>query len=133
MNGSFFSIAVHYRNAPYGSVKKIKHRVKELTGTNPDFRTGSGKKIIEVKPSIEWHKGKAVEWIMESLGYSLGEDEVVPVYVGDDITDEDAFRTLSDDGVGILVGSHHQPSAANYCLEDVSQVYKFIHYLVHGN
>ena len=70
---------------------------------------------------------------MESLGYSLGEDEVVPVYVGDDITDEDAFRTLSDDGVGILVGSHHQPSAANYCLEDVSQVYKFIHYLVHGN
>jgi trehalose-phosphatase len=128
-----FAIAVHYRNAPYGSVKKIKHRVKELTSVNPDFKTGSGKKIIEVKPSIEWHKGKAIEWIIESLGHSLDDHDVVPVYVGDDITDEDAFRTLSDDGIGILVGSHHIPSAANFNLADVSQVSKFIHYLVQGD
>jgi trehalose-phosphatase len=128
-----FAIAIHYRNARHGSVKKIKHQVKELTRTNPDFKTGSGKKIIEVKPSIEWHKGKAIEWILDSLGHPLGDTEVVPVYVGDDVTDEDAFRTLSDDGFGILVGSHHVPSAAHYRLEDVSQVAKFIHYLVQGS
>lgn len=128
-----FAIAVHYRNAPYGSAKKIRNRVKELTRLTPDFRTGSGKKIIEVKPSLNWHKGKAIEWILESLGHSLEDKEVVPVYVGDDITDEDAFRTLSDDGVGILVGSHQSPSAARYQLEDVTQVSKFIHYLVQGN
>ncbi|MGW8314175.1 MAG: trehalose-phosphatase [Bacteroidales bacterium] len=128
-----FAIAVHYRNAPYGSVKKIRNRVKELTGLTPDFKTGSGKKVIEVKPSLQWHKGKAIEWILESLGHSLEDREVVPVYVGDDLTDEDAFRTLSDDGVGILVGSHQSPSAAGYKLEDVAQVSKFIHYLVQGN
>jgi trehalose-phosphatase len=58
---------------------------------------------------------------------------VVPVYVGDDITDEDAFRTLTDDGIGILVGNHHMPSAAKFSLENVSQVSTFIHYLVQGN
>jgi trehalose-phosphatase len=128
-----YAIAVHYRNAPYGSVKHIKHRVKELTSGTREFKTGSGKKIIEVRPTVEWHKGKAIEWILEALGHPLGAQGVMPVYVGDDITDEDAFRTLSDDGIGILVGSHHSPSAANYRLEDVSQVSKFIHYLVQGN
>ena len=127
-----FAIAVHYRNAPFGSVKEIRHRVKELTRLQPDFKTGSGKKIIEVKPSIQWNKGSAIEWILESLGHSLKDEDVTPVYLGDDITDEDAFRTLSDDGIGILVGSHQRPSAANYRLEDVSQVSKFIHYLVKG-
>ena len=65
---------------------------------------------------------------MKELGLA-GSAGHVAVYVGDDITDEDAFRTLADDGIGILVGEHEQPSAARYRLRDTEQVKQFVYYL----
>lgn len=47
--------------------------------------------VFEVRPVIDWNKGKAVEFLLESLGLSESED-VLPIYVGDDRTDEDAFK-----------------------------------------
>jgi trehalose 6-phosphate phosphatase len=126
-----YAIAIHYRNAPSGSLDRILKVVREVTADHADLKTGRGKKILEVKPSMDWHKGKAVRWIMDELGLTLS-GEYIPVYFGDDITDEDAFRTLSDDGIGILVGGHDQPSAADYQLKDVEQVKQFLHYVVHS-
>jgi trehalose 6-phosphate phosphatase len=40
---------------------------------------------------IDWDKGKAVEFLLQSLGLSDSED-VIPIYIGDDRTDEDAFK-----------------------------------------
>lgn len=48
-------------------------------------------KVFEVRPVIDWNKGKAVEFLLESLGLNESED-VLPIYVGDDRTDEDAFK-----------------------------------------
>ncbi len=92
---------------------------------NPDFKLGEGKKILEIKPAVDWHKGKAVLWIMKKLGV----DDIkkfVPIYIGDDVTDEDAFRSISEFGVGILVGSHGQETAAKYKLDDVPDVRRFM-------
>jgi trehalose-phosphatase len=125
----YFAIAIHYRNAPRGSYTKILEHVKTLISTDNNFKKGRGKKILEIKPALNWHKGKALEWIMDQLGFSWP-DEYVPIYVGDDITDEDAFRTLSDNGVGILVGQHSLLSAANFRLENVDEVDTFLEYLV---
>ena len=47
--------------------------------------------VLEVRPVIDWNKGKAVEFLLESLGLGNSED-VIPIYVGDDQTDEDAFK-----------------------------------------
>lgn len=47
--------------------------------------------VFEVRPVIDWNKGKAVEFLLESLGLNESED-VLPIYVGDDRTDEDAFK-----------------------------------------
>jgi trehalose-phosphatase len=124
-----FAIAIHYRNAPPGSSVTVNEYADRLLARNKDFKKGRGKKIVEIKPSLDWHKGKAVEWIMERLGLSFP-DEYLPMYIGDDITDEDAFRTLSDNGMGILVSSHGQLSAARYHLRDVDEVGKFLDYLV---
>jgi trehalose 6-phosphate phosphatase len=126
-----FAIAIHYRNAPPKSLERIRKEVDRLIAGKSEFKKGRGKKILEIKPALDWHKGKAVEWLIDKLELSDPE-KYIPVYIGDDVTDEDAFRTLSDEGIGILVGSHSLPSAAHYQLKDVDQVNKFLHYLVHS-
>lgn len=50
-----------------------------------------GLQVLEIRPVIDWNKGKAVEFLLESLGLS-NRDDVLPIYVGDDKTDEDAFK-----------------------------------------
>ena len=47
--------------------------------------------VLEVRPVIDWNKGKAVEFLLDSLGLA-DSDEVLPIYIGDDRTDEDAFK-----------------------------------------
>jgi len=116
-----YAIAVHYRNAKDDNIPFIIQKIDRIISKNPGFKKGEGKKIVEVKPDINWHKGKALLWILEKLCMT-DINEFVPVYIGDDITDEDAFRTIEDFGIGILVGSHGQPTAAKYKLEDVDQV-----------
>lgn len=125
----YYAIAIHYRNAPKGAYKEIVEKVNTVIGGDRDFKKGRGKKLLEVKPSLNWHKGKALEWIMDKLNFAWPEN-YMPVYTGDDVTDEDAFRTLADNGIGILVGQHSQPSAATYHLENVDQVDAFLEELV---
>lgn len=123
-----YAIGVHYRNAKEESVPAITKKVDEIVRHNPDFKKGEGKKILEIKPNVDWHKGKAVLWLLEKLGLD-DNSKYVPIYIGDDITDEDAFESLRDFGVGILVGSHGQNTAAKYGLKNVYQVRQFLHQL----
>ena len=48
-------------------------------------------KVMEIRPSIEWNKGNAVEYLLETLGFA-NSDDICPLYIGDDRTDEDAFK-----------------------------------------
>jgi len=120
-----YAVAVHYRNADEQNIPAIKQKVDEILMENPDFKKGQGKKILEIKPDVDWHKGKAVLWIMKKLGVD-DTSKFVPIYIGDDVTDEDAFQSIRDFGAGILVGSHGQETAAKYKLEDVPNVRSFL-------
>lgn len=60
---------------------------------NPDFHMTRGKKVLEIRPSIKWNKGDALKYLLETLGYHKSSD-VFPIYIGDDRTDEDAFKVL---------------------------------------
>ena len=120
-----YAVAVHYRNADEQNIPAIKQKVDEILMENPDFKKGEGKKILEIKPDVDWHKGKAVLWIMKKLGVD-DTSKFVPIYIGDDVTDEDAFQSIRDFGAGILVGSHGQETAAKYKLEDVPNVRSFL-------
>ena len=73
-----------------------------------------GKKVYELLPDIDWDKGKAVLWLLETLELERG--KVLPIYIGDDRTDEDAFSALENRGVGILVSEQPQVTAASYWL-----------------
>uniref|UniRef100_A0A0E0LKQ6 Trehalose 6-phosphate phosphatase n=1 Tax=Oryza punctata TaxID=4537 RepID=A0A0E0LKQ6_ORYPU len=100
-----FCVSVHYRN------------VEE--------------KVLEIRPVIDWNKGNAVEFLLDSLDLANCKN-VLPIYIGDDRTDEDAFKILRDDkrGFGILVSSVPKDSHALYSLIDPSEVMEFLKRLV---
>ncbi|MEK6726757.1 MAG: trehalose-phosphatase, partial [Deltaproteobacteria bacterium] len=64
------------------------------------FRIVEGKMVVEVRPNIQWDKGKAVEWLMKQEGFKGS----IPIYIGDDETDRDAFRAIKGNGISIAVG-----------------------------
>src|SRR5258706_4131110 len=99
-----FSVAIHYRLVPEEQRPHVKEIVDAtLSGHPQDLKVTPGKLVFEIQPKLDWDKGKAVLYLLKALG--LDRDGVIPVYLGDDITDEDAFRALVGRGVGILVGS----------------------------
>lgn len=49
--------------------------------------------VLELRPKVDWNKGSAVNWILDALDLGSRQD-VFPIYLGDDITDEDAFLAL---------------------------------------
>lgn len=119
-----FAIAVHFRNVAEAEVEKVREAVLEELARHQSLKKGTGKKILELKPAIDWHKGRASLWLFEALG--LTEEGAIPIFVGDDITDEDAFLSLHGRGLGILVGSHGEKTAATYALNDTEEVQQFL-------
>lgn len=123
-----FSISVHYRLVAGEKVARIEGIVDELLNANPTLRKTHGKRVFEIRPKIDWDKGKAVAWILHAL--DLDRPDVVPVYLGDDTTDEDAFRVVGDRGMAILVADSPRRTAANYRLKDTLEVQQFLERLI---
>jgi trehalose 6-phosphate phosphatase len=119
-----YAIAVHFRNVEEKEVDKVKEAVLEELAKHSDLKKGTGKKILELKPAIDWHKGRATMWLFEAL--NLSREEAIPIFVGDDITDEDAFLSIHGEGIGILVGSHGEQTAATFSLKDTDEVQLFL-------
>ncbi|MEE8265977.1 MAG: trehalose-phosphatase, partial [Acidiferrobacterales bacterium] len=93
----------------------------------PNLQKRDGKKVFEVRPKMDWDKGKAVLWLLQVL--HLDGPDVLPIYVGDDSTDEDAFRALKGRGLGVLVSDTVRESAADYSLRDTGQTKQFLEML----
>ncbi len=119
-----FSIAAHYRNVKENDVSKLDRAVETVGARHRELRRINGKKVYELLPDIGWDKGKAVMWLLETL--DLEQENVCPIYIGDDRTDEDALRVLRHRGVGILVAEQSQPTAARYSLKDSQEVERFL-------
>ncbi|KAL6004936.1 hypothetical protein ACLOJK_005494 [Asimina triloba] len=127
-----FCVSVHYRLVDEDSWGIVGQRVVDILKDYPRLRLTHGrKKVLEVRPVISWDKGKAVEFLLESLGLKNCND-VLPIYVGDDRTDEDAFKVLREgnQGFGILVSSVPKESSAFYSLRDPSEVMDFLKSIV---
>ena len=124
-----FSIAVHYRRVSEDDLERMEDVVDGILGEHPRLYRGRGKKVFELRPDIEWNKGRAVSWILERIS-NRSSDTFVPIYVGDDITDEDAFHTLTGHGVCLAVRHEEmRQSAADYTLSDTQDVKRFLQWL----
>jgi trehalose 6-phosphate phosphatase len=119
-----FSVAAHYRNVNESDAFRVEQAVDAVAARHPELRRIDGKKVYELLPDIEWDKGKAMMWLLEALGLEC--ENVRPIYIGDDTTDEDAFRALQKRGVGILVSDESQPTSATYSLRNPSEVERFL-------
>ena len=119
-----YAIAVHYRNVAEEKEETVKTAVEEVLEQQKGLKKGGGKKIMELKPNIDWHKGRATTWLLDAL--SLNDGQHIPMFIGDDVTDEDALEAISGKGIGILVGTHGQTTAASYRLEDTEEVADFL-------
>jgi trehalose-phosphatase len=83
--------------------------------------------VWEVRPPIDWHKGKAVESISREIESLLKLERVLTIYLGDDTTDEDAFKVLHrPEGWSVFVGREDPSSAAGYFLNSVVEVEEFL-------
>jgi len=121
-----FSIAAHYRNVEENDAPRVKRAVGEVTARHRELRRLDGKKVYELLPAIDWDKGKAVTWLLETLGLESRSGGIRPIYIGDDRTDEDAFRALQQHGIGILVSEQLHPTAASYSVKDPDEVERFL-------
>jgi alpha,alpha-trehalase len=125
-----FAVAVHYRNVDPSRVDHVIAAVRRLGGSE-GLRVTTGRKVIELRPNIDWDKGRTVQWILEQIAgdSSTADSDTLPIYIGDDITDEDAFDAVRFDGVGIVVRhdeNSERPSAASFSLESPNAVAEFV-------
>ena len=120
-----YSIALHYRRAAERDLEKLKGYAETVQRKHDrKLRLSPGKCVYDFQPRIDWHKGKALDWLLETA-FPKPED-VFLLYLGDDLTDEDAFRTIRDRGAGIVVRDENRPSEAEYALDGPDEVGLFL-------
>lgn len=121
-----FAFSAHYRLAPLKKQKKFveeagiiarKFKKTKLVSFSP------GKKVIDAKPASSPNKGTFAEFLINKL--EKKGKKFLPVFLGDDHTDEDAFKVLKN-GITIHVGKASDRSRAKYFAKNPSEVVKFL-------
>jgi trehalose 6-phosphate phosphatase len=129
-----FAVAVHYRLVDDRDLPRIEAAVDRAARRQGEggpghpgerLRKTGGKKVWELRPDIDWDKGKALLWLLDRLG--LNRPDALPLFLGDDVTDEDAFIAVAGrGGIGVLVAEEARPTAASYRLRDPAEVVELL-------
>lgn len=129
IENKIITLSIHYRQlsgTPVYSLKKIiKSKVQMYSRS---LKITSGKKVFEIKPRINWNKGKAIFKLIELFNVTA---KPLIVYIGDDRTDEDAFRLLPREAFTIYVGNNCS-SKAKYFLNHPDEVVSLLKKLNHS-
>jgi len=94
-----------------------------VRSARPALKLTAGNRVHEVRPQVEWNKGVAVRWIAEKIS----KPGSLLIYLGDDVTDEDAFAALPE-GITVKVGNQ-RPTAAHYQLDGPQEALKFLEWV----
>ncbi|MAE44313.1 MAG: trehalose-phosphatase [Magnetovibrio sp.] len=127
------SVAVHYRLVPEPERPRVMAAVDAVLAGQTELRATAGNMVIEIQPKVNWNKGKAVSWILQAL--NLETADVVPIFIGDDITDEDAFAAIDGRGIGVVVTGPeaNRATAAGYRIDGPEEVGVFLRFLAEMN
>lgn len=119
-----FAVAVHFRRVRSDvGIQQVK-RVVDAVLADTGLRKRQGTQVLELEPNVQWDKGNAVEWLMETT--EVDPEQALVIYIGDDETDEDVFAALAGRAIGIRVSGEVVPSLADYHLAGLDEVEKFL-------
>ncbi len=122
------TLSVHYRRCSVADTARVLAVSRQLTHhweAKRQIRVTRGKKVYEIRPAIEWDKGKAVEFFLKQLPHPAGSGLVA--YIGDDTTDEDAFVAVRKrGGWPIRVGGSQKKTKARYYLNGITEVRRLL-------
>jgi trehalose-phosphatase len=127
----YFTLSVHYRLLDKKICSRfIKDAAKIISPIkkNNTFLVVRAKKTIEIRPKINWDKGSFAGFLVKQLE-KKNNCSFLPIYVGDDVTDEDAFTALKKNGITVRVGKRAK-SSAQYYIKSQKQVDKFFAWLL---
>jgi trehalose 6-phosphate phosphatase len=122
-----FGVAVHYRNAARDRIGEVAAAVRRA-GQRTALRVTTGREVIELRPDVDWDKGKTLRWVLDYVRDDERPGPLSPIYLGDDITDEDAFDAVRDDGIAIVVRHYDdgdRATAASYALDNPARAREF--------
>ena len=118
-----FTLSMHFRMVSLNQrsrVKKVFARIVRPYLMSNKVKVSSGKMVLEVRPRVDWHKAKALLWLLRKNRGCF------PIYIGDDVTDMDAFRAIKDIGMSIFVGKPTGKIRADYFLKNPRETGSFI-------
>lgn len=128
------TLSVHYRLVDDKKAEEVDNIFERVIATARSLGkvvVTSGKKVYEVRPGVDWNKGKAIALLIEQYGKPKTKAGVLPIFLGDDTTDEDGFRVImKQDGIAVFVGEEMRTSAARYYLKSPSEVAQFLRMLL---
>jgi trehalose-phosphatase len=123
-------LSLHYRRAVKGKRKGLidifRKSVKPCTDSG-DMVIVKNKMVIELKPAVNWDKGAYCLYVLNNT--TKKHKPVLPIYIGDDNTDETAFRALKDKGITVFVKGEKSFSDAEYYLNSIDEVQYFLNFL----
>ena len=115
------TLTVHFRSTPESYVALVDSKVVAAAAPYVDagqMKITRGKKVVEVRPNLDWGKGKAIEKIREECG-----DSPLPMFFGDDQTDEDGFASVQDaGGFAVYVGPLRDRTLALHHVDSPAEV-----------
>jgi len=118
------TLSVHFRNERNNLIPLVKKIVATcIQPFQENIIKTTGKKVIEIRPSINWNKGKAILKILALLQHRKNKNSII--CIGDDKTDEDAFRALRNKAITVHIGSNLN-TQAHYYLHNTKQVKTFL-------
>jgi trehalose 6-phosphate phosphatase len=120
-----FSIAAHYRNVADADYDRFRQVLDAIEADHDDIKEKTGKKVFELQPKLDWDKGKAVLWLLQAL--DMEKPDLVPMFFGDDVTDEDAFAALQGKGLSVIVSDREDDgsgrrTAASFRVHDTDEL-----------
>lgn len=123
------ALALHYRLVDKKDIPRLKTFFRQAMITylvKDKIHLKTAKAAFEIRPPAHWDKGKVALWLLARQHFMLKEKiNVLPLYIGDDVTDEDAFRVLQNKGITIRVGEA-KDSYAKYYVKDTHEVFRLL-------
>ncbi len=121
-----YAVALHDRMVGVDELPVMEAIATDEAKRRPRLALSRGKRVHEFRPALPWDKGRALLWLVDALG--LRREAVTAMYVGDDTTDEDAFRALREAGigVGVVVGDSDRESWAEYRVSRPEEAWRLL-------